>query len=168
VGDEPFAVLLGDDIIDSPRPALRQMIDLYEEYRAPIIGIQRVSRDEVSHYGVVRGKRIKEGLYRVEDLVEKPSVEEAPSDLAVVGRYILFPEIFEILEKTKPGRNGEIQLTDGLRRLAREGPLYAYVLQGKRYDAGDKLGFLKATVEFGLKNEELGKEFREYLRGLRF
>ena len=169
VGDEPFAVLLGDDIIDSPKkPALRQMIDLYEEYNAPIVAIQQVRKDEVSHYGVIRGKKIKEGFYRVEDLVEKPSVKEAPSDLAVIGRYILFPEIFEMLEKTEPGRNGEIQLTDGLRRLARERPLYAYVLQGRRYDAGDKLGFLKATVEFGLKNEELGKEFREYLRGLRF
>ncbi|HEX9758950.1 MAG TPA: UTP--glucose-1-phosphate uridylyltransferase GalU [Nitrospiria bacterium] len=168
VGDEPFAVLLGDDIIDSPKPALKQMVDLFNEVKSPVIAIQRVEREEVSHYGVIKGKEIEEGVYLVEDLVEKPSIDQAPSDLAVIGRYILIPEIFESLEKTKPGRNREIQLTDGIRNLVEQGPVYAYMVQGKRYDAGDKLGFLKATVEFGLKNKELGKEFRNYLKRLKF
>lgn len=168
IGDEPFAVLLGDDIIDSSVPTLQQMSYLFEELNAPVIAIQQVPKHEVSQYGVIKGKKIKEGVYLVEDLVEKPSVDEAPSDLAVIGRYILVPEIFEILEKTPPGYNQEIQLTDGLRTLSQKRPVYAHVVQGKRYDAGDKLGFLKATVEFGLKNKELGKAFRKYLKELNF
>ena len=168
VGDEPFAVLLGDDIIDSLEPTLKQMLDLFEELDAPIIAIQKVHKHEVSQYGVIKGKEIKKGVYLVEDLVEKPPVDEAPSDLAVIGRYILVPEIFEILEETQPGRNQEIQLTDGLRELSQKRPVYAYMVQGKRYDAGDKLGFLKATVEFGLKNQELGEAFRKYLKALKF
>ena len=168
VGDEPFAVLLGDDIIDSLEPALKQMAELFDELNAPIIGVQKVHKSEISHYGVIKGKEIKKGLYLVEDLVEKPPVDEAPSDLAVIGRYILVPEIFDILEEIKPGHNKEIQLTDGLRKLSQKRPVYACLLQGKRFDAGDKQGFLKATVEFGLKNKELGEAFRKYLKALHF
>ncbi len=167
VGDEPFAVLLGDDIIDSPKPALKQMVDLFSEVKSPVIAIQQVKKEEVSQYGIIKGKEVGNGTFLVEDLVEKPSIKEAPSDLAVIGRYILIPEIFESLEETRPGRNREIQLTDGLKHLAQKKPLYAYMVQGKRYDAGDKLGFLRATVEFGLKNPELGDAFRKYLKGLR-
>jgi len=167
IGDEPFAVLLGDDIIDSPIPALKQMVDLFSEVKSPVIAIQRVRKEEVSQYGVIKGKEIEKGVYLVEDLVEKPSIDQAPSDLAVIGRYILIPEVFASLEKTEPGRNKEIQLTDGIRKLAEQRPVYAYMVQGKRYDAGDKIGFLKATVEFGLKNKELGREFRDYLKGLK-
>ena len=168
IGDEPFAVLLGDDIIDSPKPALKQMVDLFSEVKSPVIAIQRVRKEDVSQYGVIKGKEIEKGVYLVEDLVEKPPIDQAPSDLAVIGRYILIPEVFASLEKTEPGRNNEIQLTDGIRNLAQQRPVYAYMVQGKRYDAGDKIGFLKATVEFGLKNKELGKEFRDYLKGLKF
>lgn len=166
IGDEPFAVLLGDDIIDHPTSALQQMIDLYQKNQAPLIGIQKVPKSEVRQYGVIDAEAAVDGLYKINDLVEKPSPKEAPSNLAVIGRYILTPEIFELLEKTKPGKNNEIQLTDALKELARLRNMYGYVIQGKRFDAGDKLGFLKATVEMGLKNPELGKEFRKYLKDL--
>lgn len=166
IGDEPFAVLLGDDIIDHPTSALQQMIDLYQKSQAPLIGIQKVPKSEVRQYGVIDAEAAVDGLYKINDLVEKPSPKEAPSNLAVIGRYILTPEIFELLEKTKPGKNNEIQLTDALKELARLRNMYGYVIQGKRFDAGDKLGFLKATVEMGLKNPELGKEFRKYLKDL--
>ncbi|MDC4205024.1 MAG: UTP--glucose-1-phosphate uridylyltransferase GalU [Candidatus Manganitrophus sp.] len=166
IGDEPFAVLLGDDIIDHPTSALQQMIDLYQKNQAPLIGIQKVPKSEVRQYGVIDAETAVDGLYKINDLVEKPSPKEAPSNLAVIGRYILTPEIFALLEKTKPGKNNEIQLTDALKDLARLRNMYGYVIQGKRFDAGDKLGFLKATVEMGLKNPELGKEFRKYLKDL--
>lgn len=166
IGDEPFAVLLGDDIIDHPTSALQQMIDLYQKNQAPLIGIQKVPKSEVRQYGVIDAEAAVDGLYKINDLVEKPSPKEAPSNLAVIGRYILTPEIFGLLEKTKPGKNNEIQLTDALKELARLRNMYGYVIQGKRFDAGDKLGFLKATVEMGLKNPELGKEFRKYLKDL--
>ncbi|NKE69378.1 UTP--glucose-1-phosphate uridylyltransferase GalU [Candidatus Manganitrophus noduliformans] len=166
IGDEPFAVLLGDDIIDHPTSALQQMIDLYQKNQAPLIGIQKVPKSEVRQYGVIDAEAAVDGLYKINDLVEKPSPKEAPSNLAVIGRYILTPEIFELLEKTKPGKNNEIQLTDALKELARLRNMYGYVIQGKRFDAGDKLGFLKATVEMGLKNPELGKEFRKFLKDL--
>jgi UTP--glucose-1-phosphate uridylyltransferase len=166
VGDEPFAVLLGDDIIDHPISALQQMIDVYQKNPAPVIGIQKVPKSEVRQYGVIDAQATVDGLYKINDLVEKPSPKEAPSNLAVIGRYILTPEIFGLLEKTKPGKNNEIQLTDALKELARLRNMYGYLIRGKRFDAGDKLGFLKATVEMGLKNPELGKEFRKYLKDL--
>lgn len=166
VGDEAFAVLLGDDIIDHPTSALQQMIEIYQKNPAPVIGIQRVPKSEVRQYGIIDAEATVDGLYKINDLVEKPAPKEAPSNLAVIGRYILTPEIFELLEKTKPGKNNEIQLTDALKELARLRNMYGYVIQGKRFDAGDKLGFLKATVEMGLKNPELGKEFRKYLKDL--
>jgi len=166
VGNEPFAVLLGDDIIDSRVPVLRQMLDVHKKYPATILAIQEVPRSETQQYGIVDAKKVDDGVYLVNDLVEKPSPAAAPSRLAIIGRYILTPEIFTALEQTKPGRGGEIQLTDGLKLLMEKQPIYAYKFQGVRYDAGDKLGFLKATVEFGLKNKEFGQQFRAYLRTL--
>ncbi|HLE40289.1 MAG TPA: UTP--glucose-1-phosphate uridylyltransferase GalU [Nitrospirota bacterium] len=167
VGNEPFAVLLGDDIIDSGVPVLRQMMDVHKKYPATILAIQEVPRSETQQYGIVDAKKVEDGVYLVNDLVEKPSPAAAPSSLAIIGRYILAPEIFTALEQTKPGKGGEIQLTDGLKLLMEKQPIYAYKFQGVRYDAGDKLGFLKATVEFGLKNGEFGDAFRAYLRTLK-
>jgi UTP--glucose-1-phosphate uridylyltransferase len=167
VGDEPFAVLLGDDIIDSDVPALKQMMAVYERYPSTILAIQKVPKSQTQHYGIIDAKKIEDGIYLVKDLVEKPSPGEAPSNLAIIGRYILTPEIFRALERTRPGKGGEIQLTDGLRLLMKKQPIYAFEFKGIRHDAGDKLGFLKATVEFGLKNAELGKEFRKYLQHLK-
>jgi UTP--glucose-1-phosphate uridylyltransferase len=168
VGDEPFAVLLGDDIIDSAVPCTRQMIDVYHEHDGPVIAVHRVPRDEISAYGVIDG--VSEGssgrVYRIRDMVEKPKAEEAPSDLAIIGRYILPPEIFAILEKTPRDKGGEIQLTNGLRALAQTHTLYGYRFEGVRHDAGNKLGFLKATVEFALKRKDLGEPFRQYLKTL--
>ena len=171
IGNEPFVVLLGDDIIDSKVPCTRQMISVFEKLQSSILATQVVDGPEISRYGVIKGKALEEeGLfshtYRVEDLVEKPPFEQAPSNLAIIGRYILTPEIFEILEKTPPDRGGEIQLTNGLRLLLEKQSIYAYQFEGKRYDAGDKLGFLKATVEFALKREDLGKDFSNYLKSL--
>jgi UTP--glucose-1-phosphate uridylyltransferase len=173
VGNEPFAVLLGDDIIDSAVPCLRQMIQVYEKYRQPVLAICRVPGPEISAYGVIAGSPVEyngtqDRLYRISDLVEKPPADRAPSDLAIIGRYILTPEIFEELERTRPGSGGEIQLTDALRALlARGQQLYGYRFEGRRYDAGDKLGFLIATVEFALKRQGLGEQFREYLKSLK-
>jgi len=170
IGSEPFAVMLGDDIIDSEVPCMRQMIDLFEKLQASIIATCEVPHSEIHHYGVIRGVPVdgfNGRVYRIQDVVEKPPAEEAPSNLAIIGRYILTPEIFAILEKTRSGSGGEIQLTDGIRLLLAQQPVYAYMFEGKRYDAGDKLGFLKATVEFALKRQDLGHDFREYLRGLR-
>jgi len=169
VNREPFAVLLGDDVIEAEPPCIRQMIDVYERYRASVVAIMEVPRDETQRYGIIKGSPLEgEGgrVYRVEDLVEKPSVDDAPSNLAIIGRYILTPGIFPALRGTGQGRGGEIQLTDGLRRLLSEEQVLAYRFQGRRYDAGEKLGFLKATVEFALKNSELGPEFRKYLKSL--
>jgi UTP--glucose-1-phosphate uridylyltransferase len=167
VGDEPFAVLLGDDIIDSDVPALKQMMAVYERYPSTILAIQKVPKSQTQHYGIIDAKKIEDGIYLVKDLVEKPSPDEAPSNLAIIGRYILTPEIFRALERTRPGKGGEIQLTDGLRLLMKKQPIYAYEFKGIRHDAGDKLGFLKATVEFGLKNAEFGRAFRKYLQHLK-
>ena len=167
VGDEPFAVLLGDDIIDSRVPALKQMMNVYQRYPGTILAIQKVPKSQTQHYGIIDAKKIEDGVYLVKDLVEKPAPDEAPSNLAIIGRYILVPEIFSALEHTKPGKGGEIQLTDGLKLLMKKQPIYAYEFQGVRYDAGDKLGFLKATVEFGLKNDEFGAEFKSYLQKLK-
>jgi UTP--glucose-1-phosphate uridylyltransferase len=167
VGNDPFAVLLGDDIIDAQVPVLRQMMDVHRRYPATILAIQKVPRSQTHQYGIIDGKRIENGVYLVRDLVEKPAPQDAPSNLAIIGRYILTPEIFDVLEHTKPGKGGEIQLTDGLKLLIERQPIYAYEFEGIRHDAGDKLGFLKATVEFGLKNAEFGGEFRDYLRKLK-
>lgn len=167
IGDEPFAVLLGDDIVDAKVPALKQMTRIYNKYHAPVVAIARVGMDEVRNYGIIRGKKIDGRLFSIVDLIEKPDPVDAPSDMAVIGRYILVPEIFEMLDAVRPGKNGEIQLTDGLKILAKRGPIYGYLVEGRRYDAGDKLGFLKATVEFALKNPNLGKDFRRYLINLR-
>jgi len=166
IGNEPFAVLLGDDIIDARIPALKQMMNVYKRYPATILAIQKVPKSQTRQYGVIDAKKIEDGVYLVKDLVEKPSPAEAPSNLAIIGRYILTPEIFGALERTKPGKGGEIQLTDGLRLLMQKQPIYAYEFNGVRHDAGDKLGFLKATVEFGLKNREFGDDFRTYLKKL--
>jgi UTP--glucose-1-phosphate uridylyltransferase len=172
VGDEPFAVLLGDDIIDAPVPCLRQLLEAYESLQASVVAIQEVPREAVSSYGIISGKSIafngrSDRLYQLSDLVEKPTAAAAPSNLAVIGRYVLEPEIFDLLAATKPGAIGEIQLTDGLRALLRRKPIYGWRFDGKRYDAGDKLGFLKATVEFALQRDDLGPAFREYLKALR-
>jgi UTP--glucose-1-phosphate uridylyltransferase len=167
VGSDPFAVLLGDDIIDAEVPVLKQMIQVYQRYPATILAIQKVPKSQTQHYGIIDAKKIEDGVYLVKDLVEKPSPDEAPSNLAIIGRYILTPEIFTALEHTKPGKGGEIQLTDGLKLLMQKQPIYAYEFKGVRHDAGDKLGFLKATVQYGLKNREFGAEFRAYLRKLK-
>ena len=163
VGNEPFAVLLGDDIVDSEIPCLKQLIDCYSEYKTSILGVQTVKDTDVSKYGIVDGIHIENRVYKVKDLVEKPSVEESPSNIAILGRYIITPEIFKILENTPPGKGGEIQLTDALKTLISQEPMYAYNFEGKRDDVGDKLGFLQATVEFALKRPELRGEFIEYL-----
>jgi UTP--glucose-1-phosphate uridylyltransferase len=169
VGDEPFAVMLGDDIIDSPVPCMKQMVDVFERHGGPVIAVQRVARQEISAYGVIDGTPEGESgrVYRIRELVEKPSVEEAPSDLAIIGRYILTPDIFDDLEATPRDAGGEIQLTNGLRRLKERRPIFGYRFEGIRHDAGNKLGFLKATVEFALKRDDLGKPFREYLKSLK-
>ena len=172
VGDEPFAVLLGDVIIPGPRPATRELIEIYEATGIGAIAVEAVPQEKTYLYGVIDGEPAQQTkwgdhLLRVRDLVEKPSPEEAPSNLAVTGRYVLPPEIFDCLARTKAGRGGEIQLTDGLRLLAQETGLLALTYEGKSYDAGDKLGFLKATVEIALENAEFGEEFRTYLRALK-
>ncbi|HAS17523.1 MAG: UTP--glucose-1-phosphate uridylyltransferase [Nitrospirae bacterium RIFCSPLOW2_12_42_9] len=167
VKNEPFAVLLGDDIIDSDVPALKQMLDIYNTYSASIIAVQEVDRSQVSNYGIIEATPIGDRVYKISDMVEKPGMEEAPSNLAIIGRYILTPGIIDLLEKTNPGSGKEIQLTDALKKLVKVSPVYGYKFKGTRYDAGDKLGFLKATVEFALKNKEFGKKFREYLKTLK-
>lgn len=167
VGDEPFAVILGDDIVyNHDNPALKQMIRVFNEHQTSVLGVQTVPHEDVSKYGIVKGKELSDYVYSVEDLVEKPSIEDAPSDLAILGRYIITPDIFEILEHTGKGAGGEIQLTDGLRRLAKRQKMVAYDFAGRRYDVGDKLGFLEATVEYGLRTPGLETKFKEYLKNL--
>ena len=163
VGNEPFAVMLGDDVVESEVPCLKQLIDCFNEYKTTILGVQTVAPENVDKYGIVDGIHIEDRVYKVKRLVEKPSVEEAPSNVAILGRYIITPQIFEILENTKPGKGNEIQLTDALETLIKNEAMYAYDFEGRRYDVGDKLGFLQATVEFALKREELREEFIEYL-----
>ena len=164
VGDEPFAVMLGDDVVDNDVPCLKQMIDVFDEYKTTILGVQAVPKNDVNKYGIVKGRFIEDGVYKVKDLIEKPDVDKAPSNIAILGRYIITPKIFEILEHTQPGKNGEIQLTDALKELLSIEAMYAYTFKGKRYDVGDKLGFLQATVEFALKRDDLKDEFLEYLK----
>jgi UTP--glucose-1-phosphate uridylyltransferase len=166
VEDEPFAVLLSDDIIDSEVPGLKQLLDVYEKYDAPVVGTMQVEGEAISRFGALDVEEIEDGVYRVKDMVEKPPFAESPSDLAIIGRYVLTPDIFDEIERTTPGAIGEIQITDAMRSLLKRRPFYAVRFKGTRHDAGDKLGFLIATVEFALKREDLGPEFREYLSSL--
>jgi UTP--glucose-1-phosphate uridylyltransferase len=167
VGNEPFAVMLSDDIIDAETPALRQLLDVYEKYDAPVVAVFEVAGEAISRFGVIDGEEVEEGVYKIKDMVEKPAVKDAPSDLAIIGRYVLTPDIFDEIEKTKPGAIGEIQITDAMRSLLKKRPFYAVRFKGTRYDAGDKLGFLIATVELALKHEDLAPEFSEYLQTLK-
>jgi len=166
VDDEPFAVMLSDDIIDSETPALRQLLDVYEKYDAPVLATKPVKGEAISRFGALDVEEIEDGIYRIKDMVEKPALAEAPSDLAIIGRYVLTPDIFNELEKTEPDAGGEIQITDALRALLKKRDFYAVRFAGTHYDAGDKLGFLIATVEFALKHSELAPGFREYLKSL--
>jgi UTP--glucose-1-phosphate uridylyltransferase len=166
VGNEPFAALLADDVVDAEVPALRQMMDVYEKYDAPVIATMQVEGEAISRFGVIDADEVEPNVYKIRDMVEKPPLKDAPSDLAIIGRYIFTPDIFESIEQTEPGAGGEIQITDAMRRLLKTRPFYAVKLQGRRHDAGDKLGFLIATVEFALKREDLGQAFRAYLESL--
>ncbi len=166
IGKEPFAVLLGDDVVISKKPCLGQMLDVFNEYRTSILGVQTVAHEVVNKYGIIAGKQVDDRVYKVRDMVEKPAVDEAPSDVAVLGRYIITPEIFDFLETQDAGKGGEIQLTDALKRLAKEQAMYAYDFKGHRYDVGTKAGFIQANIEFALRNPELRDEMKEYLDAL--
>jgi UTP--glucose-1-phosphate uridylyltransferase len=170
VGDEPFAVILGDDVIDAEPPAMKQLIDVYERVKGPVLAVERVPREDISSYGVINpdpGVTLEPGVFRVRDLVEKPPPEEAPSDLAIIGRYVLTPDIFPALAATKSDRTGEIQLTNGLRALLKSRPIYACEVKGVRHDTGNKLGFLKAVVYFALKRPDLAAKFADYLSSVK-
>ena len=172
VGDEPFAVVLADDLIDAETPCLRQLLDVYNFFNAPVLAVMEVPRDRISAYGVIDAEPVSHNgssdrVYRIRDLVEKPQAADAPSNLAIIGRYVLTPEIFACVQAIDPGAGSEIQLTDALRHLLRSRPIYAVRFEGTRHDAGDKLGFLKATVEYALRRHDLGEPFREYLKGLK-
>lgn len=166
VGNEPFAVMLGDDVVDSEKPCLKQLIEVFDVYKSSVLGVQKVSMNDVNKYGIVDYRAVGERLFHVQNLVEKPKMEDAPSNVAILGRYIITPRIFDILDDTRPGAGGEIQLTDALRVLGSQEDMYAYEFEGKRYDIGSKLGFLQATVEFALKREDLNQAFRAYLVNL--
>jgi UTP--glucose-1-phosphate uridylyltransferase len=171
VGPEPFAVVLADDVIDAETPCIRQLLDIYEFFSAPVLAVMEVPKDAISSYGCIDAEPVfhngsRNKVFRIRDLVEKPKANEAPSNLAIIGRYVLTPDVFESIASVEPGSGGEIQLTDALRLLLRSRPIYAFKFEGKRYDAGDKLGFLQATVEFALKRHDLGGPFRAYLKGL--
>jgi UTP--glucose-1-phosphate uridylyltransferase len=166
VDDEPFAVLLGDDIVYSKVPCLKQLIKVYNKYKCSVLAVERVPKKFIHSYGVIGGTHVADNIYRVEELVEKPTAKAAPSDLAIIGRYVLTPRAFKALKKTQPDKGGEIQLTNALRLLKEKEPIYACEFVGKRYDAGDKLGFLKATVEYALRRPDLAAKFREYLKSL--
>ncbi|MBE6023964.1 MAG: UTP--glucose-1-phosphate uridylyltransferase GalU [Cellulosilyticum sp.] len=166
IGDEPFAVLLGDDVIDAEKPALKQMIEVYDKYQSSVLGVQTVDMKDVNKYGIVAGIQLEKQVYEVKDMVEKPPIGEAPSNVAVLGRYIITPQIFDFLEKQEIGAGGEIQLTDALNKLAKVEKMYAFDFVGRRYDVGNKMGFLQATVEFALKRSELREEFEVYLKDI--
>lgn len=166
IGKEPFAVMLGDDVVFNKKPCIKQLIDCYNEYKTSIIGVQKIPNKDVSKYGIIKGKYIEDRVYKVKDLIEKPKKEEAPSNIAILGRYIITPKIFDILDNTKPGRGGEIQLTDALKTLACEEAIYAYDFEGRRYDVGDKLGFLEATIEYALRKDDLREPFINYLMNI--
>lgn len=165
-GNEPFAALLADDIVDSEKPALKQMVEVFEKYNAPVIATMQVDGEAISRFGVIDAEEVEPGVYKINDMVEKPAYADAPSNLAIIGRYIFTPDIFEAIEQTTPGSGGEIQITDAMRLLLKKRPFYAVKLEGTRHDAGDKLGFLIATVELALKREDLGDAFRNYLKSL--
>jgi UTP--glucose-1-phosphate uridylyltransferase len=167
VGAEPFAVFLGDDIIGgAATPCMRQLLDVYDKYEGPVIAVERVPRERISQYGVIAARPLGGNVFEIQDLVEKPQPADAPSDLAIIGRYVLTPDLFAILAETRADARGEIQLTDALRTLRTQRPMYAVEFEGKRYDTGDKLGFLKATVEFALARPDLADAFRAYLKSL--
>ncbi|MBL8184198.1 MAG: UTP--glucose-1-phosphate uridylyltransferase GalU [Blastocatellia bacterium] len=167
VGNEPFATLLADDLVDAEKPALRQMIEVFEKYQAPVIATMQVEGEAISRFGVIDADEVESGIFKINDMVEKPAFKDAPSDLAIIGRYIFTPDIFDAIERTTPGAGGEIQITDAMRLLLKERPFYAVRLEGTRHDAGDKLGFLIATVEYALKRDDLGSDFLTYLRSLK-
>ncbi len=166
VRDEPFAVLLGDDIVNSSMPCIRQLMEIHTDKGGSVVGVQPVDWSQVHKYGIVSGEKVNESLYQVNGLVEKPAQESAPTNLAILGRYVITPDIFEILERTQAGSGGEIQLTDALNTQVGRVPVWAYIFNGKRYDVGDRLGFLEATIEYALLREDLAVDLREYLRGL--
>lgn len=166
IGNEPFAVLLGDDVVVSQQPCLGQMLQVFKEYQTSILGVQTVPHEVVNKYGIIAGKQVDERVYKVQDMVEKPALEEAPSNVAVLGRYIITPDIFPFLETQDAGKGGEIQLTDALRRLAKEQAMYAYDFKGHRYDVGSKVGFLQANIECALRDDALKNEVKEYLEKL--
>lgn len=167
VGNEPFAVMLGDDIVDSEVPCLKQLINCYDKYKTSILGVQEVKESEVSKYGIVECLKIEDRIYKVNDMIEKPEFEEAPSNIAILGRYIITPNIFDVLEKTKPGKGGEIQLTDALKELLKQEAVYAHCFEGKRYDVGDKMGFLQANIEFALKRDDLKENLMNYILNIK-
>lgn len=166
IGNEPFAVLLGDDIVYAEKPCLKQLIEIYDVYKTTVLGVQVVADADVNKYGIVKGLHIEDGVYKVQGLVEKPNYEDAPSNVAILGRYIINPSIFDILEDTEPGIGGEVQLTDALRVLSQKEAMYAYKFKGRRYDVGDKQGYLEATVEYALRRDDLREEFLNYLLDL--
>jgi len=172
VGQEPFAVVLADDVIEAETPCLRQLLDVYNFFSAPVLAVMEVPRENISAYGCIDAEAVahngtNDRVFRIRDLVEKPKASEAPSNLAIIGRYVLTPDIFDSVQSIEPGSGGELQLTDAMKHLLRSRPIYAYRFEGTRYDAGDKLGFLKATVEYALRRPDLGGPFREYLKGLK-
>jgi UTP--glucose-1-phosphate uridylyltransferase len=167
VNEEPFAVLLADDVVDAEKPALLQMIEVFDKYQAPIIATMQIEGEAISRFGVIDAAEVEPNVFRINDMVEKPKFADAPSDLAIIGRYILTPDVFDAIERTPKGAGGEIQITDAMRLMLKEGkPFYAVKLDGIRHDAGDKLGWLIATVEFALKRDDLGEDFRNYLKSL--
>jgi UTP--glucose-1-phosphate uridylyltransferase len=166
VGDEPFAVILGDDVIDATPPALRQMLDVFDRFEGPVLAVERVPMRDISSYGVIDSEPLGDGVFRVRDLVEKPPRDQAPSDLAIIGRYVLTPDLFDVLASTAADRTGEIQLTNGLRALLKRRPLYACLVNGVRHDTGNKPGFLKAVVYFALQRPDLAQPFSDYLRSI--
>ena len=163
IGDEPFAVLLGDDIVDNEIPCLKQLISAYDEYKTSILGVQEVAKEDTNKYGILDVKHIEDRVYKVKDMVEKPDVDKAPSNVAILGRYIITPAIFDILENQEPGKGGEIQLTDALKTLGKQEAIYAYNFEGRRYDVGDKFGFLEATIDFALKRDNLRDDLLNYM-----
>ncbi|MBP2033781.1 UTP--glucose-1-phosphate uridylyltransferase [Clostridium algifaecis] len=167
VEDNPFAVMLGDDIVDSSTPCLKQLINCYDKYKTSILGVQPVKKEVISKYGIVSGREIEKNVYKVNDMVEKPKIDEAPSNIAILGRYIITPEIFNILEHTKPDKSNEIQLTDALRELAKHEAMYAYSFEGERFDAGDKFGFLQANIHYALKRDNLRKPLMDYISNIK-
>jgi UTP--glucose-1-phosphate uridylyltransferase len=166
VGNQPFAVVLGDDVIDADPPAIRQLVDVFEKVGGPVLAVERVPMDQISRYGVVDAEPMGDGIYRIKDLVEKPRKDEAPSDLGIIGRYVLTPDIFDVLANVREDRTGEIQLTNGLRELLKQRPLYACEVRGTRHDTGNKLGFLQATVYFALRRPDVAEPLKQYIRSL--